>query len=153
MSYRKKANIEARMNHLFSNISTISDEEIKSEIAKYLCILSSSFIEVSCRDIIQKYIKDKASPDVGRYVNNSIQKFRNPNKEKIIQLFGAFKDNMHDFLKNDIDDELWDAASSIVTHRHNIAHGTDSQITFVQIKDYHKRACKLLKKIATEFQR
>ncbi|MFQ5673738.1 MAG: hypothetical protein ACE5G9_11635, partial [Nitrospinales bacterium] len=69
MSFRERQSIEHRIDALLQKAKVIEDDELKAEIAKYLCILSSGFLEIACRDIIQRYVRSRTSPEVRRFVN------------------------------------------------------------------------------------
>ena len=120
------------------------DLEMQSHLAKYLCVLVSGFLERSVRAILHDYVKAKSAPAISKYVEDQLQFFYNPKTNKILELVGAFSPNWRTSLETAIEDEVRDALDTIVENKNKIAHGRDSQITFVGIRAYYGRAAEIL---------
>ncbi len=151
MSFGERQRIEHRIAILIEKADALQDDELKSEVSRYLCILSSGFVEVACRDIVQKYVASRSSPEVQRFVRAYMTRFRNPRKQQIINLYSSLDPEKAQQLESIIDEELWEAISSIMGQRNVLAHGGSSGISLARIKDYYQRASKLLKQIENEF--
>jgi hypothetical protein len=120
------------------------DLEMQSHLAKYLCVLVSAFLERSVRAILHDYVKNRSAPVVSKYVEDQLQFFYNPKTTRILELAGAFDPAWRAALETAIEDEIRDAIDTIVENKNRVAHGRDSQITFVGIRAYYERATKLL---------
>jgi RiboL-PSP-HEPN len=120
------------------------DLEMQSHLAKYLCILASAFIENAVREMFSEYTRNKAAPAVVKYVQDQLRFFYNPKTNRILELVGAFDPQWRAALEPSIEDAVRDAVDSIVDNKNKIAHGKDSQITFVGISAYYQRALKLI---------
>ena len=61
---------QQRLDNLFSKIEQLplDDFELRSDWARYLCILVSGFLETGIREIYTEYAKNKASPYIVNYV-------------------------------------------------------------------------------------
>ncbi|MBD1930582.1 MULTISPECIES: HEPN domain-containing protein [Cyanophyceae] len=134
-----------RIDDLFTKISSLPDDiELKSHWARYLCIRVSGFLENSVRAIYSQYAKKKAVPYVANFVERKLEDFQNPKMEKILQLTGLFSPEWESELRKVTEGELKDAVDSIVSNRHNIAHGRDVGITYVRVKEYYNKALKVI---------
>jgi len=128
-----------KLDALFAKTSIfLNDPEAQSEWAKYLCILTSGYIEKSIKEIYTKYAIDKSEPKVANYIKSSLMGFQNPNVEKIGQLANKFCPEWGKFIREEIESELIDAINSVVANRHNIAHGRNVDLTFAMMKTYYK---------------
>ena len=52
---------QQKLEYLFGQISKIEDDEMKAQWAKYLCILTSAFVENYLRIWFSNYAKQKSS--------------------------------------------------------------------------------------------
>jgi hypothetical protein len=122
------------------------DNEIKSCLAKYLCIVVSGFIETSIQDIYSDYTQKRAQTNVISYVSKKLAGFKNPKIGKILTLSGGFckgwASELEVLIKNE---EIGDSINSLVDNRNHIAHGIDIGITYSGIKGYYSNSIKLLK--------
>lgn len=150
--YGERHSLENRIKTLFEKTAKISDYDLQVELAKYLCILTSGYLEARAKEMVHKYLQNKANPEISNYVLSTIVKdFRNPGKDRILKLVGSFSGEKRKAIEERIDPELFDSATSVVSIRNNIAHGRDSGITYLTIKDYFNRASKLMNQIEDEF--
>ncbi|MFH1011806.1 MAG: MAE_28990/MAE_18760 family HEPN-like nuclease [bacterium] len=135
---------QLRLDNLFKQIDALApDPEMQSHWARYLCILTAGYLEVSVREILSDYTSKVANRNVGNLVRRYLEGFHNPNMERILQVVGRFDKDWGDSLKSDTEGQLKEAVDSIMANRHNIAHGKQSGISFVQIKEYYEQAKKV----------
>jgi hypothetical protein len=120
------------------------DLQMQSHLAKYLCVLVSAFLEKSVRAILHDYAKARSAPAVWKYVEDQLQSFYNPKTNRVLELVGRFSPTWKTALEATIEEEVRDALDTIVENKNRIAHGRDSQITFVGIQSYYARAQKVL---------
>ena len=64
--------------------------------------------------------------------------------ENILALTGAFNRHWAEKLQRETEGELKDSVDSIVANRHNIAHGQNSGISYIRIRDYYQNARKVI---------
>lgn len=122
-----------------TNSGDTYDFELVAHMTKYLCVIVSGFFEKSIYYLVLEYTEGKSHPHINSYFNNELKKFTNANIEKIEKLFKKF--NSHWFMKlEEIDnfDKLKGSVNTIVSQRHRIAHGLDSNISFVRLIDHYK---------------
>jgi hypothetical protein len=130
-----------RLDALFSRVSTIShDLELQAHWARYLCILTSGFIEESVRILLSEYVQKRADSNISRYVNAQLEGFQNPKAGKILDLLRAFDIAWAESAEQFLGDERKDAIDSIVNNRNQIAHGRNVGISYVTIRNYYEKA-------------
>ncbi|MFQ5956405.1 MAG: HEPN domain-containing protein [Candidatus Brocadiales bacterium] len=137
-----------RLDNLFKQIGSFSgDPELQSHWAKYLCVLTSGFLETSVRAIYSQYTKTKAAPYVANFVDVQLKYFQNPKMDKILELTKFFSPEWEYNLRNATDGEAKDAVDSIVANRNRIAHGESVGITYSSMQRYYQNAIKVIKLI------
>ncbi len=142
VSYRQ------RLDNLFDQVKEFTDNsELQAQWSRYLCILVAGFIEKSLQEILYKYTNDKAAPNIGNYVYSRLKRFTNPNMEDILTLLGAFHIEWRLKTESLAEGEMKDAVDSVIALRNPIAHGENTGISYVTIKEYYQSILKLVKHI------
>lgn len=121
--------------------------EMQSHWAKYICILSAGVIENALREFYTDYAVKQVSEPVGRYVSSTISPIKNPKIQKFLEIASAFQQAWRDELEIYANLEgRGDAINSIMTNRHQVAHGKShiSNITLAQLKEYLAKAVEVL---------
>ena len=110
------------------------DLEMLGHWGRYLCVLTSGFVENAVREILSQYTRASASPAVSRYAIRHIDDIRNPKAGRLVEIMSSFDSRwgreLEDFLQ---DNFRGDAVNSIMQNRHLIAHGRNSNITVGQV--------------------
>lgn len=130
-----------------AELSFEEDDEMRSHLAKYICILCSGFLENAIHYIYSDYVKNEtSSATVISYSTITINKIQNPNSEKFREIAKSFNADwepaLRDFLQNE---ERSTAINYIIRDRHKIAHGKDSDITLPRIREYHNKTVDVIK--------
>lgn len=123
------------------------DDEMRSHLAKYICILCSGFLENAIHYIYSDYVKNEtSSATVISYTTLTINRIQNPNSEKFREIAKSFNVDwetpLRDFLQSE---ERSTAINYIIRDRHKIAHGKDSDITLTRIREYHNKTVDVIK--------
>lgn len=135
-----------RLDKVFSLVGQMSlDEEVLSHWAKYLCVLTSGFVENALRLILHDYATKHANETVSSYVSARIEGLTNLNDERIAQLLGSFNPTWRDTFLGVRSAEQKDAIDSVVANRHLIAHGRSVGLTLVRMKGYYLEILKAIK--------
>ena len=114
------------------------DAELLADHAKYLCVLISGFIEKSLAEIALEHARRAGAPSVQRFVEKNTARFTNANAEKVLQLLGSFDPDWRKNVESVLVDQYKDAFDSVVSLRHQIAHGASVGVTYVRIREYFK---------------
>lgn len=126
-----------RIETVFARASKLdSDPELLADQAKYLCVLVSGYIEKALSEIVIEHARRNSSPSVQRFVENNTKNFTNANSEKVLQLLGSFNPDWRHELESILVDENKDSFDSVISLRHQIAHGSSVGLTYVRIKKY-----------------
>jgi hypothetical protein len=139
--------ITARLDRVFEAADKVDDDEIKSHLARYLCVLTSGYLEESVKMLITNYVAAKAAPFVMNHINSTTNNIMNLNSTKIGQFLNSFSNGWKDEFDNCLSDEEKDAIDSVVANRHLIAHGGNVGVSYVRIKEWHKNIKHVIEKI------
>ena len=147
MSTREVNDYKRRLDNLFELAKAIptDDFELKSHMARYLCVLVSGFIEVAVRAIYNNYCKNKSSPYVRNFVDAKLKNLRNVHMGKLLELTRSFSPAWETSLSAATAGELEEAINSVVALRNQIAHGQNTSVSFDNIKKYYERVLKVIR--------
>lgn len=126
-----------KLDNLYAKISVVNETEMKAQWAKYLCVLTSGYLENSIRNIISDYAQNKASNPLANFIQKKVKSITNLKNNNLIDLLNSFDSEWGDKYKTNISDEQVDAINSIVANRHLIAHGRNVGITYISVKNYY----------------
>lgn len=133
-----------RLDNLFDKVSKIDDIEMQAEWAKYLCVLTSGYIENSVRIILSDFANDRSHDFVSNYVSNQLRYFNNPKAGKIEKATRGFSPKWSDHISAKMEGEIKESLNSIVVFRHQIAHGRDVNLSFVRMKNLYLQAAHVI---------
>lgn len=134
---RQVANLKQLIRRVGHDPSTKA-LEMQAHWARYICVLTSGFVENIVRDLYGQYVtKGSYSPAVIRYAKKQLDGVQNPRSSRLIEIAAAFDPawgrELNAFLALDYRDE---ALNSIMSNRHLIAHGRSSHITVASVSAY-----------------
>jgi hypothetical protein len=140
MSIREVVSYQNRLDNLFAQFRDFppDNDTLRAHWPRYLCILTSGYLETSVRAILVVYAQEKSSPLVMNYVSKQLESLQNPKMEKICNLLGSFNSEWEGHLRANTEGELKDAVDSIVANRNNIAHGRDTGISYATVHEYYQ---------------
>lgn len=131
--------LKKRLDSTFGRIPASStDFEVQSDFAKYLCVLVAGFFENAIVALILGYVERRSAPDVAVFVGGQLDRWTNPNAEKIGTLFGSFSADWRKSLDGYLIDERKESINSLVALRHKIAHGESVGTSLSQVKAHYK---------------
>ncbi len=142
-----------RLESLFDKAEHFSNEqmELRSHWARYLCVLSAGFIENALVDVYSTYARSCASRSIGNYVENSLRKVHSPKSSRFLQTARAFNSDWEASLKEFLDtDGRREAIDGIMSNRHLIAHGRETDITLGRVSGYLKKSVQVVDFIANQ---
>lgn len=122
------------------------DDELRSHLAKYICILCSGFLENVTHHTYSSYVKTQTgSASLISFSTVVLSKIQNPNAEKLREIARNFNPEWGELLNAFLQDEERSAAINyIMRDRHKIAHGKDSDITLKRIREYHNKSVEVV---------
>ncbi|MGH2613411.1 MAG: HEPN domain-containing protein [Rhabdochlamydiaceae bacterium] len=137
-----------KLNSLFESVALFTENlEMHAEWAKYLCVLVSGLLETSIGLIFLNYAESKSHENITSFIESNLSKFQNAKTGKIVELIGSFNQTWKTEFERIVvidSDELKESIDSIVTNRHQIAHGKDVTITFISVRNHYKNILRVL---------
>lgn len=132
---------EKKLDKLFQEVSKIEEEdEIKSHLAKYLCVQASGYLENVIKELIAEYHDSTCKKETASFVNNKVKHLSNLNEDALIGFLKSFNDNWVDKYTRTITEKQIASLNSIISQRHLIAHGNgnNSNISFGRMIQYYR---------------
>jgi len=141
--------LKQRLDATFARARQLGDDlEVKSDFAKYLCILVSGYLEKAIAELVLELSRHNAAPSVQRFVEYHTRHLTNVNATRLIQLLGTFDPDWGKNLDQYIADERKAALDSVVGLRNQIAHGESVGVTFARVKSYYERIQAVIDRVA-----
>jgi len=161
MSQTSRSKYRQRLDGMFKTIpesmheNDVATSYLQSVWAKYLCVLSSGYLEQSMREIVTEYCNARSADlNVSRYVDKTWPESRNMkwgNIKTILEnLNGDWGIEIEEWFqeqqnrKSDVND--------IIAWRNDIAHGKDANttgVTVTSVRDKYKTLKETIDKIET----
>lgn len=135
------------MDRAFDSSSKVDDDEIKSHLARYLCVLTSGYIEEALKIIVQEYVASRASRNISNYVNSSYRSITNLKCEKIGAFLNSFDSAWKEEFESCLSEEEKAAIDSVVANRHLIAHGSNVGVSYVRVKEWYVLTKSVINKV------
>ena len=105
------------------------------------CLLCAGFLENIIFELYGDYVRRTSSKPVADYAISALAKVQNPNAQRFFETAHKFRADWGVDLNSYMNsDGRREAINSIMKNRHEIAHGRNSGITIVQIRNYLDKA-------------
>lgn len=145
----------ASLKHLIKRVghdSSTRSLEMQAHWARYICVLSSGFVENMVRNVYGEYTrKNSYSPAVIRYAKKQLDSVQNPKPGRLIEIAASFDPQWGRDLSMYLDNEYrGEAITAIMSNRHLIAHGRSSNITVGQVSLYLSKAVEVAEYIEAQ---
>lgn len=139
MRLRKLELQEKKLDKLFEEISKFEESEIKSHLAKYLCVQASGYLENVIKELVADYHYKTCKKETEKFVNDKIKNFTNVDEDKIKSLLASFNTEWINVFSTKVSDRQTQSLNNIIAQRHLIAHGKEgeSNISFHYMVQYY----------------
>lgn len=128
------------LDNLKSKIEGVDDEETKSLLLKLFCVRTAGLLEVFLKTRISEYSKGKVPKEINRFMTAKFKDITNLKSSKLEDVLTSFSiewsDKFAEYLEEHEQERT--ALDSIIAQRHNIAHGQQSNIGEVAMKQYYE---------------
>lgn len=126
--------------------STIAaeEEELRADLARYLCVLVSGFFESSVKTLFRAYVSQHADERIQSQFSAGLKRVNTVNSDVLLDRAGQFDRDWKTAIATFIDGESKEAIDSVVTQRHAIAHGDVSDITLGDVERYFGRITRVV---------
>ena len=115
------------------------DVELQGHWGRYLCVVVAGFLETGLQAIYTEFSEQSASEHVARYVSNRLERVRNPNAQRFVEVTRSFDPRWGEQLEEYLgagSGSRKDALDSIMKSRNQIAHGGTIGITVHSVRNY-----------------
>src|SRR5690554_3411240 len=126
------------LDTLFKDVAEVTDDEIKSHLAKYLCIKTSGLLENYLKSQIGDYVDNCSSKPTATFVKSKMKTFTNVDNKKLTIFLQSFHEDWLDKYEDLMNDQLRSTLNTVISNRNNIAHGNPDNITFRAIEHYYE---------------
>ncbi len=140
MSLRRIEIQEQNLDKLFEKVSKFEEDEIKSHLAKYLCVQASGYLENVMKELIAEYHDSTCRKETANFVNSKMSYFTSINNDNLTDFLKLFNASWVDSYKNSVTDKQIESLNSIISQRHLIAHGNSnrSNISYGSMVKYYQ---------------
>lgn len=137
------------IDNIFSLAENQIDDEVKSYLANLICIRVSGLIENYIKTKISDYSEKKVPKQISRYLSLKLADITNLKESKLRDVLGQFSQNwqfdFEELIKNN--QQLKSSLDSLITNRHNIAHGHRASLTLQMVEQYYEDVKTIIKKL------
>nr|VFK51591.1 MAG: hypothetical protein BECKTUN1418E_GA0071001_10068 [Candidatus Kentron sp. TUN]VFK54034.1 MAG: hypothetical protein BECKTUN1418F_GA0071002_103617 [Candidatus Kentron sp. TUN]VFK60102.1 MAG: hypothetical protein BECKTUN1418D_GA0071000_11163 [Candidatus Kentron sp. TUN] len=142
--------LKRHLDTAFERIGHVDSDnpELQSDLARYLCILVSGYLEKAVAALLLKHAKQSGGPTLQRFVGETTKRPMNLNAQRLQELLGSFDPDWRSKLKSFLVDERKAAVNSVASLRNRIAHGETVGVTYQQISGYYAQVWKVVDKIS-----
>ena len=123
-------------------------DEDEGRVALLMTIWASGYLEVTCRETLLHYARERSAPAVARYVRSQLHWFQNPNMERIAELIGRFDKDKAAELRDWAEGPVAESVNSIRGLRNQIAHGQLPDVSVAWIVGHFRNARLLSNRLA-----
>lgn len=126
-------------------------DKLKSYLTKYALIKSCGTIEYVYRALVADYFDRSNLTQVPTYIDKTVRNgSMSATYDNMSGLLGKFDENWKRNFKNAVSQHpdsqrIIESANSLVTNRHQFAHGKNTTATFNDIKQYYTDALELIR--------
>ena len=124
-------------------------QETQADYARHLCVLVSGFVEKSMAELIVNYAQGKSPAPIRSYVESSLKRLANVDKERLLQIIGSLDANWRNELDAYVQDERQAALNSIVGLRNDIAHGGGGSVSLRAVRQYWTSVQEIVEMVET----
>lgn len=122
-----------------TDTATGGNIELIGHWGRYLCVLTAGFLENALVELYSDYVKNAANSQVASFATKRLENISNPKSGKFVETARSFSkrwaDDLEMFLNQD-SQRRRNAINSIMSNRHQIAHGKNGRISVVRVRDY-----------------
>lgn len=135
-----------------TTLSTDSNIELQGHWGKYICILVAGFLENAIGEVYVNFVSMAASPQVEQYATDTLRRIQNPKSGKFIETASKFKKEWGEQLKFFFEEDKSRkyAIDSIMQTRHEIAHGKNTGISIVRVKEHLEKCVEVIEFIENQ---
>jgi RiboL-PSP-HEPN len=139
--------LQKRLDAIFQRARETKDDEIRSDLARFLCILVSGWFEKSLVELLLQFSRSSRAPVVS-YIQNSLGRLTNVRSDRLFDVLGSFDAKWREEFEKIVVDEHEAALNSVIALRNDISHGGSATVSFATISAYYARIDEIVTSLA-----
>ena len=130
--------LRTRLTAAFARAKTLEgvDPEVKSDLARYLCVLVSGFVETAVAELAIEHCRSRSQRTVLSFSTSHLDRIQNLNAERLTQLVRSFDSRWATDLTTYLEGPRKEALDSVIGLRNQIAHGQSVGLSLGRITQY-----------------
>ena len=115
-----------------------SDDEIKSLLAKIVCIRISGLLEIALKCRISDYSEKKTPKEIKRFLTQKFKDITNLKAKKLCDIVGTFSLDWQKSFEEKLSEnsQIKSSLDSLITLRNDIAHGQNCVTSLSNVQQY-----------------
>lgn len=115
-----------------------SDDEIKSLLAKIVCIRISGLLEIALKCRISDYSEKKTPKEIKRFLTQKFKDITNLKAKKLCDILGTFSLDWQKSFEEKLSEnsQIKSSLDSLITLRNDIAHGQNCVTSLSNVQQY-----------------
>ena len=130
-----------------ANAVDVNNYELRSDLAKHLCILISGWLEDSAYELARQRCRKNTGGPVLSFALSQLFRTKNPTTDTLLTLVAYFDLNWRDGFENHLTLERLSAVNSVVGLRNDIAHGRwqgTASLSLARVAAYYDRVIEVV---------
>lgn len=147
-----KTDFESRITNLLKRIESLEEqdgnEEIISDLSRYLCLLISGYFEKVFKSYLSDFISTNSNKQIENYFSNGIiNRMNNFDMDKVRDTLKNFDKNWDKEIKGLSEfSEYKESMDYIYINRNKIAHGGDTTVVYRDLQIHYNKISNFLKR-------
>ncbi len=150
MNYKTQLYIQ-QLDNQYEKVKLVEDDEIKSMLTKFLCVRTSGLLENYIKARIGDYTQSRVPKEVNRYISQKFKDITNLKCNRLKDVLDSFSnkwsEEFHTYLEEH--EQQKNSIESLITNRHNIAHGQNAGMSFSNLEQYYADVKAVITKLET----
>lgn len=138
--------LRSRLEATFSRAQSLrgSDDEVLSDLARYLCVLVCGFVEKAVAELAFEHCRARSHKTVLSYSVSQLDRVGNLNAERLSQLVRSFDSKWASELQEFLGGPRKEALDSVLALRNSIAHGQSVSLSLARITEYYSKVNEIM---------
>jgi len=150
MNYKTQQYI-LQLDRQYEKVKQVEDDEIKSMLTKFLCVRTSGLLENYIKSRIGDYTQGRVPKEVNRYISQKFKDITNLKCNRLKDVLDSFSNEWSEEFLTYIEEheQQKNSIESLITNRHNIAHGQNVGMSFSILEQYYEDVKAVITKLET----
>ena len=139
-----------------TDAATGGNIELMGHWGRYLCVLTAGFLENALAEVYSEYVNRAASPQVASFATEKLEGISNPKSGRFVETARSFSPRWADALDAFLNEDgrrRRNAIDSIMSSRHQIAHGGSTQVSVGRVREHLPGCIEVVEFIETQLLR